>query len=476
MQRLRAALRRRHRLDHGARDVVVGVLRGQRPSRRLAMRAQRQRALVLWRKVLLDERRPQQAAGPELGDLHEEIHAGVPEERQARREAVDVEAGSDAGARIFDAVGDGVGELQVDRRAGLLDVIAGDRDRVEFRHVPRRVADDVGDDPHRWFRRVDVGVADHELLQDVVLDGPAEVLFRDALFFARHDVERHDRQHRAVHGHRHRHLAERDAVEQLAHVEDGIDRHAGHADVAGNARMVAVVAAMGGEVEGDRQAFLAGGEVAPVKGVRCLGGREAGILADRPGLPDMHGRVGAADERRRTGQAVEIGQAGEVALVVEALDRDAFRRRPGLAVGSSPVHASALRQAMPAKSGIIGTGRSSGRCASARGARRKRPRLPRPAGGLRAARRRGARMPADRASCRRSGACRCGTPRRAWRGPRRSATGSCRQRGCRGCRPPIRSGGTRPTPLRTANWSAPRRCRNPQPDRRRSRYGSPLPG
>ena len=114
----------------------------------------------------------------------------------------------------------------------------------------------------------------------------------------RHDVERHDRQHGAVHGHRHGHLAERDAVEELAHVEDGIDRHAGHADIAGDARMVAVIAAMGGEVEGDRQALLAGGEVAAVEGVGFLGRREAGILPDRPGLLDIHGRVGAADEGR----------------------------------------------------------------------------------------------------------------------------------------------------------------------------------
>ena len=78
--------------------------------------------------------------------------------------------------------------------------------------------------------------------------------------------------------------AERDAGEQRAHVVDGIDRHAGHADVAAHARMVAVVAAVGGEIEGDRQALLAGGDVAPVEGVGVLGRREAGVLADGPRL------------------------------------------------------------------------------------------------------------------------------------------------------------------------------------------------
>jgi hypothetical protein len=37
----------------------------------------------------------------------------------------------------------------------------------------------------------------------------------DALFLGGDDVERHDRQHGAVHGHRHAHLVERDAVEQV---------------------------------------------------------------------------------------------------------------------------------------------------------------------------------------------------------------------------------------------------------------------
>jgi hypothetical protein len=51
-------------------------------------------------------------------------------------------------------------------------------------------------------------------------------------------------------------LVERDAVEEDLHVLDGVDRHAGLADVAGDARMVAVVAAVGGEVEGHREALL----------------------------------------------------------------------------------------------------------------------------------------------------------------------------------------------------------------------------
>ena len=94
--------------------------------------------------------------------------------------------------------------------------------------------------------------------------------------------------------------------------------------------MVAVVAAMGGEVEGDREALLAGGEIAPVEGVGILGGGEAGVLPDRPRLGDVHGRVGAAQIRRDAGEAVEAGQAGDIVRAVGRLDGDAFGREPGL--------------------------------------------------------------------------------------------------------------------------------------------------
>ena len=221
VQRLGMALRRRHRLDGGAHHVVEDVLRGQRPARGLAMRAQAQRARV-FRIELRQQLRPQQPRGAHLRHFHEEIHADRPEERQPRREAVDVETGGKAGAEIFDAVGQRIGELEVLRRAGFLHVIAGNRDRIVFRHFLRGVGKNVGDDPHRGRRRIDVGVAHHELFQNVVLNGAREFFRRHALFLGGGDEQRQDRQHRAVHGHRHAHLVERDAREQRAHVVDRI--------------------------------------------------------------------------------------------------------------------------------------------------------------------------------------------------------------------------------------------------------------
>ena len=138
---------------------------------------------------------------------------------------------------------------------------------------------------------------------------PESWSWRHALFLARDDEERQHRQHRAVHGHGHRDLVERNAVEQNAHVVDGVDGDAGHAHIARHARMIGIVAAMRGEIEGDGNALLTGGEVAPVEGVGILGRREAGILAYGPGTLHIHGRVGAAQVRRQARQPVEEVEA-----------------------------------------------------------------------------------------------------------------------------------------------------------------------
>ena len=88
VQRLRVPLGGRHRLDARAGDVVERVLRGQRPARGLRMGAQRKRFRVLGIE-LGDQLAPQQPPGPQLGDLHEEVHPDAPEEGQPRRELVD---------------------------------------------------------------------------------------------------------------------------------------------------------------------------------------------------------------------------------------------------------------------------------------------------------------------------------------------------------------------------------------------------
>ena len=156
----------------------------------------------------------------------------------------------------------------------------------------------------------------------------------DALLLAGDDEAGQHREHGAVHRHRHRHLLEGDAVEEDLHVLDGVDRHAGLADVADDARVVGVVAAVGGQVEGHRHALLAGGQVAPVEGVRLLGGGEPGVLADRPRPARVHRGAHPAHERRATRGCVSTcSSAVEVGRGVQRLHDDALGGLPHQRVG-----------------------------------------------------------------------------------------------------------------------------------------------
>jgi hypothetical protein len=64
--------------------------------------------------------------------------------------------------------------------------------------------------------------------------------------------------------------------------------------------MVAVIAAMGGEIEGDRKPLLTLLQRLPIKGIGFPGGRKARILADGPGAVGIHGGAHATRERLDT--------------------------------------------------------------------------------------------------------------------------------------------------------------------------------
>ena len=276
----------------------------------------------------LDDLGPKHAGGAHFRDFHEVVFALCPEEREAGREGVDVDACGDAGAEVFPAVGEGVGHFEVGGGTGFLHVVAGDRDRVELRHVLRGELEDVGDDLHRGCGRIDVGVPHHVFLEDVVLDRAGELVESGSLFEGGDDVEREHGKHRAVHGHGDRNLVERDAVEEDLHVEDRVDGHAGLADIADDAFMIRVIAAVGGEVEGDGEAFLSGCQIPAVEGVGFLGGGEPGVLADGPRLETIHRGIGAAQKGRDAGLVVQVLHASEVVFGVERLDGDFFHRVP----------------------------------------------------------------------------------------------------------------------------------------------------
>ena len=327
VQRLRVSVGGRHCLQTSSNHIVVHILRRQAPAARLTVGSQRQ-ALGVLRIERLDQLRPDHARRPQLGYFHEVVHADCPEERQTRAEGVDGQPGSAPRPHILQAIGQRIGQLQIGRRSRLLHVISADADAVVTRHPPARVFENVGDDPNARLGRVDVRVANHELLEDIVLNRARQLLRLHALFFGRDNIEGHDRQHGPVHGHRNAHPIQRDTLEQRTHVVDAVDGHARHANVARHSLVIRVVAAMRGQIKGNAQALLPRRKIAAVESVGVLGRGEAGVLPHRPRSLDIHGCVGSPQERRESGHRVQVIKALEVGRRVEWADRNLLGSLP----------------------------------------------------------------------------------------------------------------------------------------------------
>ena len=75
--------------------------------------------------------------------------------------------------------------------------------------MSRSVAHDVLNDPRGGEERIDVSVSNHKLLQNIVLNGARETMPGNSLALSCDDVAGEDREHRAIHRHRYRHLIER---------------------------------------------------------------------------------------------------------------------------------------------------------------------------------------------------------------------------------------------------------------------------
>ena len=138
MQALGAAAGRRERLDRDPDDVVLGLLRGEGRTAGLGVEAERERLRVRGAEAVAHQRRPQPPRGAELRHLLEEVVVRVEEEGEARAELVRRKARLDGRRAVGDPVRERERELLDGRRAGLADVVAGDRDRVPARDpLPR---------------------------------------------------------------------------------------------------------------------------------------------------------------------------------------------------------------------------------------------------------------------------------------------------------------------------------------------------
>ena len=211
-----------------------------------------------------------------------------PEERQTWCKSIDVQSGTHTGTEIFQTVGQGISQLDICRSTSFLHVVTGDGNGVELRHLLRSIFKDVGNDLHGKCRRIDIGIAHHEFLQNIVLDGTGHFFKLGSLLQTGIDIKRHDGQHGTVHRHGYGHLVQRNAVEQYLHVLQRADGYTGLTNVTHYTFVVGVVTAVRSQVKRHRQTFLTGSQITAIERIRFFGRRETCILTDCPRTQGVH--------------------------------------------------------------------------------------------------------------------------------------------------------------------------------------------
>ena len=254
----------------------------------------------------LQDLSPKHTSRTHLRHFHEVVFAHVPEEGQTFCESVNFQAGFFTGTDVFHTVSQRVAQFQVTGCAAFLNVVTGNGNGVEFRHVVRSVFENVTDDTHGHIRRINIGITYHEFFQNIVLNSTGHDLLVDTLFLTGYDEERQDRQNGPVHGHGYGHLIQRNAGEQDIHIQHGANRNACFTNVTDYAGVIRIIAAVGRQVKRDGQTFLTGCQVAAVESVGFFCGGETGILTYRPGTEHVHGRIRSAQERRNTAHEVQM--------------------------------------------------------------------------------------------------------------------------------------------------------------------------
>ena len=316
---------RPHRLHAGARDIVERILRRKRPARCLTVRTECHGLRVL-RTKRLDDFCPENACSAHLCDFHKVILADCPEEREPLGKVIDLQPCLDARTDVLKTVGKRIAKLDICRCARFLHMVAGNRDAVELRHILCRVFKDIADDAHGHIRGINIGVANHELFQDIVLDRARHDGLVDTLLNTRLNEEGENRKNRAVHRHRDGHLIERDAREQNVHIQHGADRDTRLADIAQDTWVIRIIAAVRRQIKRNGKSLLPCSQVAAVEGIGLLRSGKPSVLTNCPRTEDIHRGVRAAQARRNATGKIQVVHVLVFFVIVKGLYGNVLHR------------------------------------------------------------------------------------------------------------------------------------------------------
>ena len=207
-------------------------------------------------------------------------------------------------------------------------MIPADRNRIELRHITGGKFDNIGHDTHRGLRRVNIGVAHHKFFENVILDRARQSRSADALLFTGHDERGQNRDDCTIHRHGYGNLIQWDAIKEDLHILDTVNRDTRFTHISNDARMIAVIAPMGGQIERHRNPLLPSRERLPVKRIGVLGCGKSSILPNSPGPTRIHSRFDTARVGLLSRNAAYMRQAVYVLSRIKWLHLDALERLP----------------------------------------------------------------------------------------------------------------------------------------------------
>ena len=332
MQGLGSAQNGCQRLDGGANDVVVGLLRRQGAPGCLGMESEHAGSRVPTVESLLHYPVPDLASRSILGDFFEEIVVGIEKEGEPGSEIVDLQSGPNGRLDVLDAVAQGEGQFLQGRGTGFSDVIATDRDAVPLGDVSGCEGNGVGNQPHGRMRRIDPLLLSNVFLQDVVLKGAPQPGPAKAAFLGVSQKHGPDDGSRAIDGHGGADGLQVDVPEENLHVRQGIHGDAAFADLAQSRRVIRVQPHESGQVESDRKAGLSLLEQVEKALVGVLGCTEAAELAHGPEAAAIHAGVNSPGIGGFSGEShllsgVEVFQVLGAVEILDGVARDAGELR-----------------------------------------------------------------------------------------------------------------------------------------------------
>ena len=114
---------------------------------------------------------PNAAPCAKLGNLFEEVHVNIKEERQTFGKLFNVATAAVQFIHIRQAIGQGVGHFFSSRCAGISNVCARNADGIEARRFVVGIQNGICNEAHRGLHRKNPCASCHVLFQNIVLNG-----------------------------------------------------------------------------------------------------------------------------------------------------------------------------------------------------------------------------------------------------------------------------------------------------------------